>query len=105
MPEILAPGQGNLLLRFDVDTNFLDDDSADPSTQSFYTLPDTTASPRVTRTFKFDRLNGQWSINGQVMDCNDIRSALPRAARGPNCVVHGYFAGEVPCVSALGTAI
>jgi len=26
-------------------------------------------TPRIVRTFKFDRLNGQWSINGQFMDC------------------------------------
>jgi FtsP/CotA-like multicopper oxidase with cupredoxin domain len=46
----------------------------DPSTKPhFYNLPDTTATPRITRTFKFDRLNGQWSINGQFMDCNQFR--------------------------------
>jgi FtsP/CotA-like multicopper oxidase with cupredoxin domain len=42
----------------------------DPATNpTFYSLPDTTAEPRIVRTFKFDRLNGQWSINGQFMDC------------------------------------
>ena len=30
------------------------------------------------RTFKFDRLNGQWSINGQFMDCNNFRFAVQR---------------------------
>ena len=30
-------------------------------------------APRIVRTFKFDRLNGQWSINGQFMDCTQFR--------------------------------
>ena len=30
-------------------------------------------APAIVRTFKFDRLNGQWSINGQFMDCNQFR--------------------------------
>ena len=71
-PEILPAGGGNLLMRFDVDTDFVRDESADPRTQTFYQLPQVVA-PQVVRTFKFDRLNGQWSINGQFMDCNDIR--------------------------------
>jgi len=70
--EILPAGGGNLLMRFDVDTDFVRHESADPRTQTFYQLPQVVA-PRVVRTFKFDRLNGQWSINGQFMDCNDIR--------------------------------
>jgi len=73
VPEILAAGQGNMLLRFDVAPGPVTDGSADPTTQTFYPLPDSTATPRITRTFKFDRLNGQWSINSQFMDCNDIR--------------------------------
>src|SRR5262249_21602967 len=73
VPEILAAGQGNLLLRFDVSSGPVTDNSADPSTQTFFALPDTTATARIIRTFKFDRLNGQWSINGQFMDCDEIR--------------------------------
>ena len=46
------------------------DDSVDPATNpTFYQLPSTNVDPRIVRTFKFDRLNGQWSINGQFMDC------------------------------------
>jgi FtsP/CotA-like multicopper oxidase with cupredoxin domain len=71
-PEILPAGGGNLLLQFRVSSQFVRDDSADPSTQRFYNLPQL-AQERITRTFKFDRLNGQWSINGQFMDCNNIR--------------------------------
>ncbi|HYL99050.1 MAG TPA: multicopper oxidase domain-containing protein [Blastocatellia bacterium] len=73
LPEILPAGQGNLLLRFDVSSGRVDDDSGDPAEQTFYQLPSTTPTPRLIRTFKFDRLNGQWSINGQFMDCNEIR--------------------------------
>jgi FtsP/CotA-like multicopper oxidase with cupredoxin domain len=71
-PEVLAAGAGNLLMRFDVSTDRVADNSANPANQTFYRLPQMVA-PRITRTFKFDRLNGQWSINGQFMDCNDIR--------------------------------
>jgi FtsP/CotA-like multicopper oxidase with cupredoxin domain len=71
-PEILPAGGGNLLLQFRVSGQSVRDDSADPSTQRFYNLPQL-AQERITRTFKFDRLNGQWSINGQFMDCNNIR--------------------------------
>jgi FtsP/CotA-like multicopper oxidase with cupredoxin domain len=84
VPEILNAGQGNMLLRFDVNTDNVSDDSVDPATgPHFYSLPDTTATPRITRTFKFDRLNGQWSINGQFMDCNEIRVHIQ-----PNSVEH-----------------
>jgi len=83
LPEVLGAGQGNLLLKFIVSSHSVQDDSADPSTQTFYQLPDTTATPLITRTFKFDRLNGQWSINGQFMDCNEIRVHVQ-----PNSVEH-----------------
>ncbi|HXB53831.1 MAG TPA: multicopper oxidase domain-containing protein [Vicinamibacteria bacterium] len=72
--QILSPGQGNLLLQFRVSGSAVRDDSVDPATNpSFYQLPSTAVEPRVVRTFKFDRLNGQWSINGQFMDCNQFR--------------------------------
>src|SRR5713226_4431992 len=87
LPEILPAGKGNLLLRFDVSSTPVADGSADPTTQTFYSLPDTTATPRITRTFKFDRLNGQWSINGQFMDCEDIRLHIQ-----PNSVEHWILA-------------
>ena len=73
IPQIQPAGHGNLLMRFDVSSRACEDDSADPRTQTFYDLPSTNVDPRIVRTFKFDRLNGQWSINGQFMDCNDIR--------------------------------
>jgi FtsP/CotA-like multicopper oxidase with cupredoxin domain len=73
VPTILPAGQGNLLLQFRVSGTPVQDGSADPATQTFYQLPSTDVEPRITRTFKFDRLNGQWSINGQFMDCHTFR--------------------------------
>jgi FtsP/CotA-like multicopper oxidase with cupredoxin domain len=74
LSDIQAAGQGNLLLQFQVSGQRVDDDSVDPATNpAFYQLPSTNATPRIVRTFKFDRLNGQWSINGQFMDCNEFR--------------------------------
>lgn len=76
LPEIQPAGQGNMLMRFDVSATPVRDGSLDPRFQTFYRLPSTNVAPRITRTFKFDRLNGQWSINGQFMDCNEIRVAV-----------------------------
>jgi FtsP/CotA-like multicopper oxidase with cupredoxin domain len=73
VPTMLPAGQGNLLLQFQVRGGGAPDGSADPATQTFYQLPSTNATPRITRTFKFDRLNGQWSVNGQFMDCHTFR--------------------------------
>jgi FtsP/CotA-like multicopper oxidase with cupredoxin domain len=76
-PAILPAGAGNLLLQFRVSGQAVTDDSVDPaSNPTFYQLPDTTAEARIVRTFKFDRLNGQWSVNGQFMDCNQFRFAV-----------------------------
>lgn len=77
--DLLPPGQGNKLLKFIVLGNPVPDGSADPTTQVFYPLPATTA-PRVTRTFRFDRTNGQWAINNKLMDpeCEDIRFVVQR---------------------------
>jgi FtsP/CotA-like multicopper oxidase with cupredoxin domain len=72
--NILSAGQGNLLLKIIVDLPAVADNSVDPATRpQFYALPDSTAQPRVTRTFKFERDNGMWAINGQFMDCNTVR--------------------------------
>jgi FtsP/CotA-like multicopper oxidase with cupredoxin domain len=68
VPSILAAGQGNLLLQFNVAGGKATDNSLPPSQQTFYTPPSTNAEPNAVRTFKFDRLNGQWSINGQFVD-------------------------------------
>jgi FtsP/CotA-like multicopper oxidase with cupredoxin domain len=67
---ILNAGQGNLVLQFQVTGPNVRDNSVNPATKpTFYQLPSTKVEPRIVRTFKFDRLNGQWSINGQFFDC------------------------------------
>ncbi len=77
LSDITAAGQGNLLLQFQVSSKRVQDGSVDPRTNpSFYQLPSTNVPPRIVRTFKFDRLNGQWSVNGQFMDCNEFRFAV-----------------------------
>src|SRR5580692_5808235 len=76
-PAIKAAGTGNLCLQFRVSGTAVTDDSVDPATNpTFYQLPTTNVPPRIVRTFKFDRLNGQWSINGQFMDCTQFRFAV-----------------------------
>ena len=76
-PSILPAGTGSLLLQFRVSGTAVTDESVDPATNpAFYQLPSTNVDPRIVRTFKFDRLNGQWSINGQFMDCNNFRFAV-----------------------------
>jgi FtsP/CotA-like multicopper oxidase with cupredoxin domain len=73
VPAIKPAGAGDLILQFQVTGPVVKDNSLPPSKQKFYSLPTTTDTPRIVRTFKFDRLNGQWSINGQFMDCNSFR--------------------------------
>jgi len=71
----LPAGAGNFLLQFRVKSGTVTDNSANPATQTFYTLPSKTAAPRVSRTFQFARSNGQWTINGKTMvsDGSDVR--------------------------------
>ncbi len=68
---ILPAGKGDLLLKFRVrGQKSRPDNSMNPaSITQFYPLPDSTEPPVCTRTFKFDRLNGMWSVNGQFADC------------------------------------
>src|SRR5258707_183334 len=56
VPSILPAGQGNLLLQFNVAGGTAVDNSLPPSPQEFYHLPRTDLTPRVIRTFKFNRL-------------------------------------------------
>lgn len=70
--RVLPAGTGNSIVQIRVGTSHQREDSADPATMTFYPLPDL-EPPRIVRTFHFDRLNGQWSINGIFMDCNTVR--------------------------------
>ena len=71
----LPAGAGNFVMQFKVKGTGAADNSADPATQRFYSLPDKTATPRVTRSFRFERTNGQWAINSRLMasDCSISR--------------------------------
>jgi FtsP/CotA-like multicopper oxidase with cupredoxin domain len=65
--SLMAAGQGNFILQFRVESTPVADNSVDFETTpsaAFYTLP-ARAAPRVTRTFRFNRVNGLWTINGR----------------------------------------
>jgi len=70
--NVLAAGQGNFILRFDVVLPAVADASQDPATVTkYYDLPPVDLSNiKVSRNFRFERGNGQWQINGQFADCN-----------------------------------
>lgn len=77
--NLLAAGQGNQILKIVVDGPAVADNSIDPALiTQFYALPSTTATPLVTRTFRFERGNGMWQVNGKFADCNDIRFRIKR---------------------------
>jgi len=73
----LPPGAGNFIMQFKVKSAPVADNSLDPALgqMAFYPLPNATAAPRVSRSFRFERQNGQWAINGRIMssDCNEVR--------------------------------
>jgi FtsP/CotA-like multicopper oxidase with cupredoxin domain len=83
--DVLAAGQGQKILKIIVDGPTVPDYSIDPATIPanqpvyFYGFPNTTDAPRITRTFRFERGNGQWQVNGQLVgNCNNIRFAIKR---------------------------
>ena len=72
--NVLPAGQGDNVLRFDVVLPPVADHSQDPATiTKFYDLPDTTETPRVTRTFRFERGDGMWAVNQRFFDCDEVR--------------------------------
>jgi FtsP/CotA-like multicopper oxidase with cupredoxin domain len=85
--KILPAGQGDQLLEFRIgaavrdDSRDYDPDStatnratADDRVFDPVRLPDiSTAVPRITRTFRFERGNGGWQVNGKFMDCTRFR--------------------------------
>src|SRR5262249_48944247 len=76
--NILAPGQGNLLVKIIVDDDPVPDHSADPATMRFYNLPDKTETPRIQRTFGLKRLNGMWTVNDRFMNCDEMRFRIKK---------------------------
>jgi FtsP/CotA-like multicopper oxidase with cupredoxin domain len=61
-------------LKFIVTGGTVTDGSAAPTaTTQYFALPSTNVTPLVTRTFKFERGNGQWQINGKFFNCDDVR--------------------------------
>jgi len=78
--NILAAGQGTKILQIVVDGPSVPDNSIDPaSITQFYGFPTTTDAPRITRTFRFERGNGQWQVNGQLVGgCDNVRFAIKR---------------------------
>src|SRR5262249_47396245 len=96
--NVLAAGQGNNTLRFDVVADPVTDGSADPATiAKFYDLPTTTDAPRITRTFQIVRTNGQWAINNQFMNCNTTRFRVKRN-KGEKCILEQSPDGSDPPV-------
>jgi len=82
--NVLGAGQGTKILKIVVDGPVVADNSIDPATIPanqavyFYGFPNTNDAPRITRTFRFERGNGQWQVNGKLANCNDIRFAIKR---------------------------
>lgn len=69
--EVVGAGQGDKILKIIVDGPQVPDYSVNPanipSGVYFYQFPNTTDAPRITRTFRFERGNGQWQVNGQLV--------------------------------------
>ena len=80
----LAPaGQGDALLRFDV-VERRGADQSRPPPYTFYELPlpsPAELSRARRRSWRFDRQNGQWTINGELFDCETPRLAVSEGAR------------------------
>jgi FtsP/CotA-like multicopper oxidase with cupredoxin domain len=70
--KISAAGQGTACVQFQLGTVVADGSVNPASNPTFYQLPAIIA-PRVTRSFRFERGNGQWQINGQFADCETLR--------------------------------
>ena len=82
--SLFSAGQGNQILEFRVESDPVTDGSVDPATVTaaalgrpyFYAVPPR-ETPRITRSFKFDRSNGQWVINDRLFT-NDVRFRVKR---------------------------
>ncbi|HKB16378.1 MAG TPA: multicopper oxidase domain-containing protein [Planctomycetota bacterium] len=70
--EILSPGESREVLKFVV-TGDAADPSEVPATLRPLPVIDPTAAA-ATRTWRFERKNGQWAVNGKFFDPNKIRA-------------------------------
>ena len=75
--DVLGAGQGTKILKIIVDGPQVADNSINPALIPaeqqvyFYEFPNTTDPERITRTFRFERGNGEWQVNGQLVGgCN-----------------------------------
>jgi FtsP/CotA-like multicopper oxidase with cupredoxin domain len=108
-------GKGDFLLEFRVGER-VTDNSVDPATgPSYYALPNRTDKPRVTREFDFDKKNGQWAVNNQLItgDCgsprftvqkNSVEKWVFKGAGGWAHPVHVHFE-EFQILSRNGNAV
>jgi FtsP/CotA-like multicopper oxidase with cupredoxin domain len=91
--KILAAGQGIPVLEFRILGGAVTDNSFDPEPVSSPRVPASVTdnvfapialppidniTPRITRRFNFERGNGQWQINDQLMDCRRFRFRFER---------------------------
>lgn len=78
--KLLAAGRGNLLVRFDiVDQPAGQTDRSRPPPYTFYELPTPSADELAQarkRSWRFDRGDGQWTVNGQFFDCDTVRATI-----------------------------
>jgi FtsP/CotA-like multicopper oxidase with cupredoxin domain len=78
--KLNPPGNpANVLVEFRVGAAAADG-SRDPATITDFapiTLPPL-ETPVVTRTFDFDRGNGQWQVNGRPLSCDEVRFTMQR---------------------------
>jgi FtsP/CotA-like multicopper oxidase with cupredoxin domain len=69
--DVLGAGQGDKILKIIVDGPQVPDLSVNPANIPagvyFYEFPTTNEAPRITRTFRFERGDGQWQVNGQLV--------------------------------------
>ena len=75
--DVLGAGAGTKILKIMVDGPQVADNSINPANIPaeqqvyFYQFPDTNEPERITRTFRFERGNGEWQVNGQLVNnCN-----------------------------------
>ena len=75
--DLLRAGRGNLVMKIEVVLPPVEDPSQVPAT--FFELPPQDLSNVVrTRTFRFDRTNGAWAINGKFFDPNRVDARVKR---------------------------